>query len=49
MSNQNNYGSDRNLVDVFKELQQKRAEDSYIYQQQNNSKANRPQRSYYLF
>ena len=33
MSNQNNsFNPDRNLVDVFKELQQKRAEDSYMYQ-----------------
>ena len=41
MSNQNNsFNADRNLVDVFKELQQKRENDTYTYQQQNNSKDN---------
>ena len=36
MSNQNDsFNPDRNLVDVFKELQQKRAEDSYTYQKEN--------------
>ena len=35
MSDQsNNLNNDRNLVDVFKDLQQKRAEDTYIYQQE---------------
>ena len=36
MSYQNNdLNPDRNLVDVFKELQQKRAEDGYNYQSGN--------------
>ena len=40
MSYQNNdLSPDRNLVDVFKELQQKRAEDGYNYQT-GNSKNN---------
>ena len=40
MSNKNDsFNGDRNLVDVFKELQQKRADDSYTYQQ-GNSKDN---------
>lgn len=44
MSNQNNsFNPDRNLVDVFKELQQKKAEDTYLYQHgksDNNSRGN---------
>ena len=40
MSNQNNnFNSDRNLVDVFKELQQKRADDTYTYQHKNSNEA----------
>ena len=44
MSNQNNsFNPDRNLVDVFKELQQKKADDTYLYQHgesRDNSKGN---------
>ena len=41
MSNQNNgFNSDRNLVDVFKELQEKRENDSYTYQQHSKDNNN---------
>ena len=43
MSNQNKgFNSDRNLVDVFKELQQKQFEDTYTYQHGSNSKEAKP-------